>query len=104
MKQYNSNFVTYETTPGIYTIKDIAEAVYPLGDHEGTLKNEYDEVTMKTKLILTHFRLTFGTLRFDEQSFFHTLIKLTPFWDYKPTKAIQQLMLIPRVCILMKKI
>ena len=37
-KQYKSNFVTYKLTPGIYTIKAIAEAVYLLIDHEGFLK------------------------------------------------------------------
>ena len=37
LKQNNSNFVTYELSPGIYTIKDISEAVYTMGDHEGTL-------------------------------------------------------------------
>ena len=30
----------------------------------------------------------FGTLRFDEKSFFHTLLSFTPFCDYKPTNAI----------------
>ena len=36
LKQYNSKFVTYELDPGIYTIEDNQEAVYPLGDHEGS--------------------------------------------------------------------
>ena len=43
---------------------------------------------MKTKLILTSFGGTFGTFRFDEKSFFNTLLSFTPFWDYKPTNAI----------------
>ena len=47
LKQYNSNSVPYELSPGIYTIKDNAEAVYTLGDRDGTLKNEYDDITMK---------------------------------------------------------
>ena len=38
LKQYNSTFVTYELSPGIYTNKDISEAVYTIGDHEGTLQ------------------------------------------------------------------
>ena len=49
LKQYNSNFVTYELTPSIYTIKDIFEAVYTMGDHEGTAQLEYDDVSMKKK-------------------------------------------------------
>ena len=35
--------------PGIYTIKHISEAVYTMGDHEGTLQTENDVVIMKTK-------------------------------------------------------
>ena len=66
LKQYNEIFITYELSPGIYTIKDISEAVHPLGDHEGTIKIENDENTMKTKLISTRFGDTFGTLRFYE--------------------------------------
>ena len=50
LKQYNSIFVTYNLTPGFYKIKDIAEALYPLDSHEGTLKIEYDDITIKTKL------------------------------------------------------
>ena len=37
LKQYNEKFITYELEPGNYTIEDIQKAVYPLGDHEGTL-------------------------------------------------------------------
>ena len=47
---YKSNFVTSEKVLGVYSIKDVAEAVYTMGDHEGTLKNEYDDVTLKTNL------------------------------------------------------
>ena len=52
LKQYISNFVTYEISPRIYTIEDIAEAVYTMDDHKGTLKIDFDGITMKTKLIL----------------------------------------------------
>ena len=48
---------------------------------------EYDDLNKKTKLILTRFGSTFGTLRFDENSFFHTFLSFTPSWDYKPTNA-----------------
>ena len=70
LKQYNEKFVTYELDPANYTIEDLQKAVYPLGDHEGTLQIEYDDLNKKTKLILTRFGITFGTLRFDEHSFF----------------------------------
>ena len=36
LRQYIASFVTYEFDPGIYTIEDFQEAVYSLGDHEGT--------------------------------------------------------------------
>ena len=37
LKQYNEKFITYELDPGNYTFEDLKKAVYPLGDHEGTL-------------------------------------------------------------------
>ena len=88
LKQYNSNFVTYELDTGNYTIEDLQKAVYRLGDHEGTLQIKYDDSNKKVKLILTRFVLTFGTLRFGEKSFFHTLLGFDPYWEYKPTNAI----------------
>ena len=88
LKQYNLKFVTDELEPGKYTIGDIQISVDPLGDHEGTLQIEYDDINKKVKLILTRFGSTFGTLRFDEKSFFHTILGFTPYWDYKPTNAI----------------
>ena len=88
LKQYNSNFVTYEKLPGIYSVKDISQVVYTMGDHEGTIKIEYSDITMKTKPILKRFGGAFGTLRLDDKSLFTTLLGVTPYWDYKPTKAI----------------
>ena len=88
LKQYNSNFVTHELLPGFCTIKDLSEAVYTMGDHEGTLQIEFDEQIMKTKLILFQFGSTFGTLRFVTKSFSYTLLGFKPFGDYKPTNAI----------------
>ena len=69
LKQYNSDFVTYELSLGIYTTKDFSEVVYTMGDHEGTLQKEYDNISMQTKLISSHFGGTFGKLRFDDISF-----------------------------------
>ena len=73
-KQYSSYFVTYELSPGIYSIRVISEVVYKMGDHEGTLQIGYDDISMRTKLILTRFVSTFGTLRFNEKSFFSYFI------------------------------
>ena len=89
LKHHNATFVTYDLDPGNYTIEDLQEAVQLLGDHEGTLKIEYDDLNKKTNLILKRFGGTFGTLRFNEKSFFRTLLGFAPFWDYKPTNAIQ---------------
>ena len=88
LKQYNSIFLTYERDPGIYRIEDLQKAIYFHGGHEGTLQIEYDDISMKTKFFLTRFGGTFGKLRFDEKSFFDTLLGFTPFWNYKPTNAI----------------
>ena len=82
LKQYNFNFVTYDITPGIYKIKDFPEAVYTMGEHEGSIKIEYDDVSMRTKLTFKHI----GTLIFDKKSFFHTtFLGFAAYWDYKPT-------------------
>ena len=58
-----------------------------MGDHQGTIKIEYD-IRMKTKLKLTHFDGSFGTLNFDEKWRLKTFLGFKPFWDYKPTNAI----------------
>ena len=79
LKQNNEIFVTYELSPGVYTSKDSSEAVHFLGEHERTIKTEYNDKTMKTKFILTRFGSTFGTLRFDIKSFFHTKLGFTQY-------------------------
>ena len=50
LKQYNAHFVTYEIDPSNYTIEDLQEAVYPLGDDEGALQIEYDDLNKKTNI------------------------------------------------------
>ena len=84
LKQYNSNFVTYEISPGIYTFKDISEAIYKIAGERGSLKIEYDDISMKTKLTFDYF----SSLRFNKNSFFHTLLGFTPYWDYKPINGV----------------
>ena len=59
-----------------------------MGDLKKTLKIESVDKSLKTKLILTHSGGTFGTLRFNENSLFITLLGFTANWDCKPTKAI----------------
>ena len=62
LKQYNSNFISYEIVPGIFSIKDISEAVYTMGDHEKTLQIDYDVISVKTKPNLTLFGGTSGNV------------------------------------------
>ena len=85
LDEYNSNFITYELEPGIYTYRDIAEAVfyilqseYPQCDSEILIR--LDDITRKTKLVV---RSGIIAIRFDEKSFFSTILGFTPGWDYK---------------------
>ena len=57
LHKYNSSFNTYELDPGIYTFKDLSEALlnflhfeYPESSSE--IDIEYDEITKKTKLVV----------------------------------------------------
>ena len=87
LREYNSHFITYELSPGIYTIKDISEAVHTFSGHSEIIEIEYDDISMRIKIILKYkdFRENFGlgTLRFDKKSFFHTLLGHDPYFDYK---------------------
>ena len=59
-----------------------------MGDYKGTLKFEYDFISIKTTLFITHFGSTFGFLRFDEKFFIINFLGFTQYWDYRPTNAI----------------
>ena len=39
-KEYNSHFITYQLSPGIYTIKDISDVVQTLSGHSGIIEIE----------------------------------------------------------------
>ena len=88
LKESNSHFITYELTPGIYSIQDFSDTLHTFSGHMETIQIEYDDISMKTKIILKYIggqkMLVLGTLRFDERSFFHTFLGFTPYWDYKP--------------------
>ena len=91
LKQYNSYFVTYELLPGIYTIQDILRAVHTFSGHGEIIETEYDDIAMKTIIILKYEggqnKFGLGTLRFDERSFFHSLLGFETYWDFKPTNS-----------------
>ena len=54
LKQYNSHFITYELTPGIYTIQGNSDAVHTFSGHSETILIEYDDITIKTKAVLNY--------------------------------------------------
>ena len=85
LDEYNSSFITYELEPGIYTFKDISEALLNIIQFEypgpsNVIDIEYDDITMKTKLDV---KAGIIAIRFDEKSFFSTILGFTPGWDYK---------------------
>ena len=76
LDEYNSSFITYELDPGIYTFKDISEALFKILQSEypgpsNVIDIEYDDITMKTKLVIK-----FGiiAIRFEEKSIFSTIL------------------------------
>ena len=85
VEEYNSNFITYELTPGIYSYRDISKALfcilqteYPQSNNEILIK--LDDITKKTKLVV---RSGIIAIRFDEKSFFSTILGFTAGWGYK---------------------
>ena len=85
LDEYNSSFVTYELDPGIYTFKDLSEALLNILEHEYPKSDskiiiEYDDITRKTNLVV---RSGIIAIRFDEKSFLSTILGFTPGWDYK---------------------
>ena len=85
LDEYNSSFITYELDPGIYTFIDISEALFNIPQYEypgpsNVVDIEFDDITRKTKLVV---RSGIIAIRFDEKSFFSTILGFTPGWDYK---------------------
>ena len=85
LDEYNSNFVTYELDPGIYTFQNLSEALFNILQSEypgpsNVIDIKYDEITLKTKLVVK-----FGiiAIRFDEKSFFSIILGFNSGWDYK---------------------
>ena len=85
LDEYNSSFITYELEPGIYTFKDISEALFNTLQSEypgpsNVIVIEFDDITRKTKLVV---RDGIIAIRFDEKSFFSTILGFTSGWGYK---------------------
>ena len=71
LDEYNSSFITYELEPGIYSYREISEALfyilqseYPQSDSEILIS--LDNITKKTKLFVNSGIIA---IRFDEKSF-----------------------------------
>ena len=72
LDKYTSSFIFYELQPGLYTFKDLSEALFNILQREYEQVNnsvdiEFDDITMKTKLVV---RPGIIAIRFDEKSFF----------------------------------
>ena len=85
LDEYNSSVITYEITPGIYTFRHLSEILFNILQPEYELINnpvdiEFDDITMKIKLVV---RSGIIAVRFDEESFFSTILGFKPYWDYK---------------------
>ena len=85
LDEYNSSFISYELEPGIYTFKDISEALLKIfqPEYDGYLNAidiKFDDIIMKTNL---EVRAGIISIRFDEKSFFSTILGFTSGWDYK---------------------
>ena len=91
LEEYNSHFITYELTPGIYAIQNISDAIQTFSGYEETIQLEHDDISMRTTIVLKFknekAKFALGTLRFDNRSFFLTLIGFSPYWDYKPNNS-----------------
>ena len=79
LDENNSGFITYEVTPGIYTFKDISEALFNFLQSEylgpsNVIDIEHDNINMKTKLVV---KFGIVAIRFDEKSFFKTVLGFT---------------------------
>ena len=85
LDEYKSGFITSELEPGIHSYREISEALFNI------LQLEYlssdieilitlDDNTRKTKLVVNSSIIA---IRFDEKSFFSTILGFTAGWDYK---------------------
>ena len=83
LEKYNSSFILYELQPGIYTFRDLSESLFNILQHEYPTSSseiviEIDDITRKTKLVV---RSGIIALKFDEKSFFSTVLGFTAGWD-----------------------
>ena len=85
LDEYISSFITYELEPGIYSYKEISEALFYILQSEYPQSNSeilirLDDVTRKTNFVVNSGIIA---VRFDEKSFFSTILGFTAGWDYR---------------------
>ena len=78
-------FFTYELEPGVYSFKDLSKSLCNIpkpedGDITNSVVIEMDDITMEYKLVV---RVGIIAIRFDEKSFFSTILCFNHGWDYK---------------------
>ena len=85
LDEYKSNYFIYKLQPGINNFERISEAFLKIlqpeyDGYHNTIDIEFDDITMKTKLVAIP-----GIIdkRYDENSFFNTILGFNPFWDFK---------------------
>ena len=95
LKECNSHFINYQLTPGIYTMQDISDAIKTFSGHEVSIELVYDDISMRASIVFKFKdekkKFALGTLRFDKQYFFQTLLGFSTYWDYKPNNSIHVL-------------
>ena len=84
LDEYNSNFITYEWQSGVYSFKDISEALYNIleSEYPGSLNASdirFHDITRKTELVVIPGIRAIG---FNERSFFSSNLGFTPGWDF----------------------
>ena len=85
LDENESSFIIYELQLGIYSFKDISEALLNILQPKYDLFNnsvdiEFNGFTMKTKLVV---RPGILAIRLDEKSFFSIILGFNPHWDYE---------------------
>ena len=85
LDEYNYSFITHELLPGDYRFKDISDALFSILQSEypgprNVIDNELKDINKKTKLVVKSGNIA---IRFDETSFFSTVLGFNPGWDYK---------------------
>ena len=81
----NSSFFTQVLQPGIYTFEDLSEALFNIlrleyAESISEIVIEFDDITKKTQLVV---KSGIRAIKFDEKSFFITILGFSSGWDYK---------------------